>query len=73
MLCARTTEGLFILGLDAENVRRLQLGQPIMVNLSKLGGTDDILIMVGETLEDIQETLETGFGPLPPSSTFTAQ
>lgn len=73
MLCARTTEGLFILGLDAENVRRLQLGQPIMANLSKLGGTDDILIMVGETLEDIQETLETGFGPLPPPSTFTTQ
>lgn len=58
MLKARLSNGVFILGLDAENIKRLQAGRPIMLSLSALGGTDDIAIMYGETLADIQAELE---------------
>lgn len=66
MLRARTTNGVFILGLDAENIRRLQSGQPIMVSLAEMGGTDDVVIMAGNTLEDIKQEIEQAQGrPLP--------
>lgn len=66
MLRARLNNGPFILGIDAENVRRLQAGKPIIVSLAELGGTDDVVIMYGETLADIQKELETVQGaPLP--------
>lgn len=67
MLRARTTNGVFILGLDAENIRRLQAGMPILVSLAELGGTDDAMIMAGNTLDDIQRELKQAQGgrPLP--------
>jgi len=57
MLRAKTNNGLFILGLDAENLKRLRAGQPILVSLAEMGGTDDVLIMAGETIADIQKEL----------------
>ena len=54
-----------ILGLDAENVRRLKAGQPILKALSQFGGTDDILIVYGDTLDDVRAILEKTMGPLP--------
>lgn len=66
MLRARLSNGQFILGLDAENIRRLQAGQPIMICLAEMGGTDDVIIMAGDTLEDIARELEEASGsPLP--------
>lgn len=66
MLRARLSNGSFLLGIDAENVRRLQAGKPIVVSLAEMGGTDDILIMYGDTLADIQRELEAASGkPLP--------
>lgn len=65
MLRARTNDGLCILGLDAENIRRLTAGQPILVSLAQLGGTDDVMICYGETLEHVQRSLEKAMGPLP--------
>lgn len=68
MLRARTTDGTFILGLDAENVRRLQAGKPILVSLGQIGGTDDVLIVYGETIEAIAAELERASGArLPPA------
>lgn len=58
MIRARLSNGAFILGLDAENVRRLKDGKPIMVSLAQLGGTDDVYIMYGETMADIHRELE---------------
>ena len=67
MLRARTSNGVFILGIDAENVRRLQAGKPILVSLAELGGTDDVMIVYGETLDDIQRELEQALGSkMPP-------
>lgn len=65
MLKARLNSGMFVLGLDAENIRRLTSGQPIIVCLAEVGGTDDVLIMAGDTLANIQRELEENVGPLP--------
>ena len=66
MLLARLSNGLFIFGLDAENIRRLTSGQPIMISFAELGLTDDFAIMYGETLDDIKRELESAQGsPLP--------
>jgi hypothetical protein len=63
---ARLSNGAFILGLDAENVKRLKEGKPILVSLAELGGSDDVFIMYGETLDDIKRELEEAAGaPLP--------
>lgn len=68
MLIARATNGLIILGIDAENVRRLKAGQPILKSLAQHGGTDDIAIVYGDTLDDIQKELKKHYGPLPKPS-----
>lgn len=66
MLRARASNGTFILGLDAENIKRLMAGQPILVSLAEMGGTDDVLIMAGQILQDIARELEEASGaPLP--------
>jgi len=65
MLIAKATNGMMILGIDAENVRRLKAGQPILKSLTQFGGTDDVLIVYGETIDDIKRQLEKAMGPLP--------
>lgn len=65
MLIARATNGMMILGLDAENVKRLKEGKPILKSLAQFGGKDDILIVYGDTLDDVQRQLEKEFGPMP--------
>lgn len=65
MLIAHRADGLMILGIDAENVRRLKAGQPILKSLSQFGGKDDVLIVYGETTDDIKAQLEKVMGPLP--------
>ena len=66
MIRARASDGTFILGIDAENVKRLKEGKPILVSLAELGGHDDVLIVYGNTLQDIVRELEEASGqPLP--------
>jgi hypothetical protein len=49
-------------------VKRLKEGKPIVVSLAEMGGKDDIVIMYGDTLADIQRELEAVSGePLPPA------
>jgi hypothetical protein len=72
MLRARLSNGVFILGIDAENVKRLKDGKPILVSLAELGGHDDVMIMYGDTLLDIQDELEQASGSkLPDPKTIT--
>lgn len=74
MLRARTSDGLFILGLDAENIRRLKNGEPIVVSLAQMGGKDDVMIMYGETLEAIKSELESTTGqPMPEEQKMVTQ
>lgn len=70
MLIAHRADGLMILGIDAENVRRLKAGQPILKSLAQFGGKDDILIIYGNTLDDVQRELEKLMGPLPEAQTI---
>lgn len=66
MLRARASNGVFIFGLDAENIRRLKEGKPILVSLGQMGGTDDFMLVYGETLADIERELVEATGqPLP--------
>ena len=65
MIIARTSNGIMILGIDAENVKRLKEGKPILKSLAQFGGTDDVLIVYGETLDGVQRELEKALGPLP--------
>lgn len=68
MLRARLSNGVFVLGIDAENVKRLKEGKAIMVSLGQLGGTDDVVIMYGETVDAIAQELQRASGePLPPA------
>lgn len=67
MIRARLSDGRFLLGFDAENIRRLQAGEGIVVDLSAHGGTDRIIIVYGNTLADIMDDLTQAFGTLPPA------
>ncbi len=69
MILARASNGTFILGIDAENVKRLKEGKPILVSLAELGGTDDVLIVYGETPQAILKELEQASGSKLPEPT----
>lgn len=62
MIRARLSNGTFLMGLDAENIRRLKFDQPIEIDLSLLGGTDKVLLVYGETMQDILDELEAVSG-----------
>lgn len=71
MIRALLSDGTFLFGVDAENIRRLTNGQPIVIDLTEMGGKDKFAIMYGETIEDIQEQLEEITGePLPTPMTL---
>lgn len=63
----------FILGLDANNVRELQKGHPIPVHLKEIGGTDEVVIVYGNTLEAIATELEEWTGSKIPEQWKTPQ
>ncbi len=62
MIRARSSNGDFIFGLDAENIRRLTAGKPIVVDLAKMGGQGRVLITYGETLDDVMRDLQEATG-----------
>lgn len=53
---------LTVFGLEPENVRRLQAGKPIRVDMRELGRPEMgiVLIVFGETREEIAESLGAG-------------
>lgn len=70
MLKAVLSNGTFILGLEAKNVDKLKEGKTIQVDLSAIGGRDTIIIMYGETIDDIKAELQANTGaPLPEAKT----
>ncbi len=52
-----------VMGLSAENVRRLQAGKPISFDARELGIDCNIVIFAGETEDAMAAELETAFGP----------
>lgn len=68
MIQARLTDGSFLFCFDAENVRRLKDHKPLHIDLTRLGGTDKLVIVYGDTQKDILDALEQlQGGPLPPA------
>jgi hypothetical protein len=51
-----------ILGIDAENVKRLKENRPIFVNGSELDIPMDICIMYGDTLKEVADSLNISLG-----------
>lgn len=49
---------LFVLGLSEMNLRKLRDGDPILVKLATLGGTDDVLIYAGATEKSMMKDLQ---------------
>jgi hypothetical protein len=62
MIRATLSDGRFLFGIDAENVRRLKAGSPIQVDLSTMGGQGVFILVYGDTLADIVRDLEEGTG-----------
>lgn len=58
-----TGDPVIILGLSAENIRRLQDDQPIRVDLSEMGLTGQVVIFAGETEEAMTKTMMPLIGP----------
>lgn len=58
MIKARLSNGVIILGIDAENIKRLLNKEPIGIDLSELGGSDRIIIMAAPTLAEVQADLD---------------
>lgn len=66
MIRARSGD-LFILGLDAENLRRLQAKEPILVPLRELGGpaVRVLILYGGETPAEVAQTIGESAGASP--------
>jgi hypothetical protein len=62
MIRARLSNGSYLMGLDAENIKRLTSGQPIEIDLTVLGGTDKVLLVYGETMQAIMDELQEASG-----------
>lgn len=68
MLIARFADGRFVIGIDARNVELLKQGKPMKIDLVNFGGQDDVLLMYGQTLEEVVRELERALGEkLPPA------
>lgn len=66
MIVAQLSDGRYVIGVDAENVRRLTAGQPMVIDLSKLGGTDSMCVIYGPTLDDVRQQLARVYGDADP-------
>lgn len=58
MIKAILSNGIIVLGLDAENIQRMLNKEPIAVNLSDIGGSDKVIIMAAPTLNEVYSDLE---------------
>lgn len=57
MIKARSGDSI-VLGLSAENIRRLQAGQPMKFSLAPLGIHQTMYIVAGDTEESILDDLQ---------------
>lgn len=61
MIYAHTKDGGIILGVDKVNIERLTKGQPLRLDLRVFGINEPIIMVYGETLQEVQEHLEKAF------------
>lgn len=58
MIKARLSNGIFVLGITADNLRLLKEGKPLVCDLSELGGTDFVSVIYGDTIQAATKELE---------------
>lgn len=60
-IVARLTNGHFVIGLEAENIKRIKEDKPFFKRLADYGGPDvTIYLVYGETRDDIVRKLSGG-------------
>ena len=69
MLKCKNKKGDILLGIDADNVKALKEGNPIHIMGSELNLTHDIMIVYGDTLQDVADLLGMGELGEPPKPT----
>lgn len=69
MIIALLDDGRFVVGIEERNVEMLKAGRPMLIDLRKCGGTDQIMVAYGNTLPELLKELERASGrPLPAPS-----
>jgi hypothetical protein len=63
-LTDKAGQPVFILGLSDKNLQKLRAGEPILVNLTALGGSDQVLLYAGQTEKSMIQDLQNA-GLLP--------
>lgn len=53
---------LYLLGISAENVKRLKQGKPICVNLEEMGGAGELLLLYREHDSELVQDLAEFIG-----------
>lgn len=62
----KTDDGKFIIGLDDTEIKRLQDGESIPLDLERIDGIDTVTLMYGPTMAALTRKLEQLHGgPLP--------
>lgn len=65
----RTSEGLFVIGLDLENLVAVRAGRPLLLALKDMGAPDDVLVFYGTGMAQIRKLILDTLGaelPLAP-------
>jgi len=71
-MTGQTSEGrpFLLLGVDRENINRLTAGKPIICKGESVGIDRDVMVVFGETLQDVTDELaKAGIVPPSPNST----
>lgn len=55
-------KNILVFGISAENVRQLQEGNPLKVDLTEMGLSGEMLIFYGETTGDLIEQINPFIG-----------
>lgn len=62
MILARFTDGTFFVGIEQANIDKLKAGHPMQIDLSRVGGSDKVIVHYGNTLADVERELREHFG-----------
>jgi hypothetical protein len=68
MIVAKLSDGRFIVGIDSRNLELLKKERPLRLDMTDYGGSDCILVVYKDTLNEVKKILEQATGsPLPPA------
>ena len=70
---ARTTGGLYVVGLTTRNVMKMRKGRPVLLELTKMGANDDVLLFYGPSLQHLRHTISEQLGATLPPADYEAK